>query len=305
MSSSSNSYCTCSTLPTLSDSAETNLSYKIIEQNTIIGPKTIDETYKMGFKEGFNYGCAPNVGCIDELCLEACMPKSCIEKSCTGGGCSNPCKPFGNCKICTPKICTPKICTPEFCSGDVIPNCTPKICTDDICLQGSIEFTNLLKLYFDYEIITITKEVIDPITKTIYISYEQQLLLSNMYFKGKIKYEETLSNIPTVSYSAVLTLNVDNPTTLYCLTSVEPTDTTFTCGGCVLITEESLSTSLVIEGIGFEMSIGQPTIGICKTTGSDAGTYYNISAVVETKMIIPGVTNPTLSANAVYSQKLA
>jgi hypothetical protein len=300
---SDNIHCTCATGSKINDSAQSNISYDKETENSIVDKTTVEETYKIGYKEEFNAGCVPDVGCIPETCYEEVCVDECTPKVCT-----DPCGGlWGGCKTCIPEVCTGKICTTDF-----IPNCSPKVCTDDLCAQAGIEFTNSVKLHFDYEIINITKELADILTGTISYTYEQKIILTNMYFKGKILYEETASNLATVSYSVELTIDVKNPTALYCRNALEPTKTTFACGGCILLTDEKLDIEATVklggEDIGFEMSIGQPTIGVCATTSSSpgsTGTYYNLSASVYTKMIIPGVPDPVLTANVVYSQKLA
>lgn len=282
---SDNIYCSCATSSSISESVDSNISYTE-EETDVIAEGNVDLKEKYGYGEDFNYGCIPDYGCIPGYCIP--------------GFCENPCSPLFNCQICWPETCID-----EYCTGD-------------LCAQAGIEFTNTLQLYFDYQILTYTKESVDAATGKASYTYEQKIILKNMYFKGKILYEETVSGIKTVSYGIALKIDVKNPTNLYCRTVTSTKNdglsNTFACGGCILLTDEKLyiKETVKIEGqdIGFEMSLDQPIIGICatakgNTTGStSSGIYCNISASVYTKLIIPGVPDPALTVNAVYAYDL-
>ena len=150
------------------------------------------------------------------------------------------------------------------------------------------------------------------IVLALYLHYSgiksfSKILLSDMYFMGKIKYKQTQFGFPIIEFGVDLKIAVKNPTALYCRSTLETDSTAFSCGGCVLLCEEVLEVSVKesVSGSNFKMGIYEPIIGICaKTENGISGTYCNISTLVSTSIDIPGCPNFTINATPVYSSKL-
>lgn len=295
MSSVENVYCTCSTLPEITTSIDVNQN--IIEEFEITSGN-FDEIYGFNEKIGYEYDCVPNIGCIPETCVDTV----CIDE-CVPGGCVDACKGWlGSCKTCSPEICTGKVC-----SDDLIPSCIPKVCTDDLCLQASLKFECNLKLHFDYNISVITKEI-NPIGGGLpSVGYEQRITFSNVYFQGKLLYEEKLSDVSINPFSYNFKLKIKNPTTIYCREKVDPTTETFSCGGCTLLTNETIgfSVSDPLTGIKIDMDILDPTIGICeKASENISGIFCNATALVSTQIKIPECPTIKMNTYAVFAAEL-